>query len=272
MLQFLDEDSGWVDPDPVRSRSYRCGYCDQQVASDRGFRIERRGEGQTGGVHLCPGCHGPTFFAPDGRQFPRPPSGHPVEHVPTALEQLYEEARRSIAHRCYTGAALLCKKILHHMARTRGAPDEASFVDCIIFLEEGGYIPPDGSHWVNHVGQQNRDDGDRIRVRSAGDAEDLLRFTEMLLRFNYEFPNLIGRSGSGSSARGSVSEPGASSSSSSSSRGSPSAREETRSSYSRGKGNGSFSSPDDREIELGDAPRESGRSTRRPGAPSDSPR
>lgn len=303
MLQFLDEDSSWVSPGPVRSRSYQCGYCDQRVGSDQGFRIDRRGNGQVGGIYLCPSCSGPTFFAPDGRQFPRASAGHTVEHVPRALNQLYEEARSAVSYQCYTGAVLLCQKILRHLAISRGADASASFFDCVIYLDENGYLPPDGTQWVNHIGQQNRDTGRQIRVRGAEDAEDLLRFTEMMLRFNYEFPSLIARSGSSSSSpmasRRSSGERSASRDRSASSSGeengspeagsppsvsepshsvSPSAgREPTegrRRSDGSGRGNGETSAGPGRQIELGSGsdPDPDADATRRPADPSGSSR
>lgn len=300
MLQFLDEDSSWVSPDPVRSRSYQCGYCDQRVGSDQGFRIDRRGDGQVGGIYLCPSCSGPTFFAPDGRQFPRASAGHTVEHVPRALNQLYEEARSAVSYQCYTGAVLLCQEILRHVAISRGADPEASFFDCVIYLDENGYLPPDGTHWVNHIGQQNRDTGRQIRVREAEDAEDLLRFTEMMLRFNYEFPSLIARSGSSSSSPMAASRSsgerspsrGRSTSSleeeenASPEAGSPSSVSEPSPSVSRsaenepsdpdrrsdapGRGNGETSTGPGRQIELGSG--SDADATRRPADPSGSSR
>ena len=299
MLQFLDEDSSWVSPDPVRSRSYQCGYCDQRVGSDRGFRIDRRGDGQVGGIYLCPSCSGPTFFAPDGRQFPRSSAGHTVEHVPRALNQLYEEARLAVSYQCYTGAVLLCQKLLRHVAMSRGADPDASFFDCVIHLDENGYLPPDGTRWVNQIGQQNRDTGRQIRVKGAEDAEDLLRFTEMMLRFNYEFPSLIARSGSSSSSspasRGSSSRRSSSPGRSASSSGeeddsaeagsprvvsqpnpsvSPSAEsdraDERRTPDGSGRGNGETSAGPDRHIEFGSESEPD--VTRRPADPSDSSR
>lgn len=299
MLQFLDEDSSWVSPDPVRSRSYQCGYCDQRVGSDQGFRIDRRGDGQVGGIYLCPSCSGPTFFAPDGRQFPRASAGHTVEHVPRALNQLYEEARSAVSYQCYTGAVLLCQKILRHVAISRGADASASFFDCVIYLDENGYLPPDGTHWVNHIGQQNRDTGRQIRVRGSEDAEDLLRFTEMMLRFNYEFPSLIARSGSRSSSsmassrsrserssRGrSASSPGEEGNGSPEAGSPPSVSEPSpsvspsteseptqgdRRSEGPGRGNGETSAGPGRQIELGSE--SDADTTRRPADPSGSSR
>lgn len=193
MIQFLDDNSYWVNPEYVENKTFTCGYCNTKVASDKGYRIDRRGHGQAGGVYICPNCGGATFFAPDGRQFPGEPVGHQVAHLPQKLDALYGEARTCIKQQCYTAAVVLCREILRELAVSRGADKDLIFLDYVIYLEQNNYIPPNGKHWVDYIGQQTSKDGDAIRVMEKDEANDLLLFTEMLLRFNYEFPRWVER-------------------------------------------------------------------------------
>lgn len=72
-----------------------------------------------------------------------------------------------------------------------GAAEGKSFVFYIDFLAEKGYIPPNGRGWVDHIRKKGNEATHEIALMNRTDAEELLTFTEMLLKFVYEFPNSI---------------------------------------------------------------------------------
>jgi hypothetical protein len=51
-----------------------------------------------------------------------------------------------------------------------------------------GYVPPDGKGWVDHIRKKGNEATHEIALMTAADAEELISFVEMLLKFVYEFP------------------------------------------------------------------------------------
>jgi hypothetical protein len=52
-------------------------------------------------------------------------------------------------------------------------------------------VPPNGKHWVDHIRKKGNEATHEIALMGADDAADLIVFSEMLLKFIYEFPNRI---------------------------------------------------------------------------------
>jgi len=178
----------------IENRSFVCGFCGDKVSSDRGYKIgqNRNGSGdQIGGVYICPNCNGPTFFSPRGGKFPGNAFGEGVNDVPENLNALYEEARKCTAENCHTAAVLLCRKILMNIAVERGADEDLRFIEYVNYLSDEGYTPPDGKHWVDHIRQKGNEANHEIHLMDEDDAKDLILFSGMLLKFNYEFPSMI---------------------------------------------------------------------------------
>src|SRR5262249_12971361 len=88
----------------------------------------------------------------------------------------------------FTAAVLLCRKILMNIAVSKGASEGQQFIEYVEYLEKKGYVPPDGKQWVDHIRQKGNEATHQIKPMWRPDGEDLIRFTEMLLRFVYEFP------------------------------------------------------------------------------------
>ena len=185
---------GWTARQNLAARSYRCGYCGDQVASEKGYGLtpHRDGSGNPlGAIHLCPRCNYPTFFLPNGTQLPGEAVGHDVQHVPDDVQALYREARRSATEGCHTGAVLLCRKILMNLAVGLAAKPDLRFIEYVEYLSDQGYVPPRGKHWVDHIRKKGNEATHEISLMTAADSKELLLFIEMLLRFIYEFPALV---------------------------------------------------------------------------------
>jgi hypothetical protein len=87
-----------------------------------------------------------------------------------------------------TGAVLLCRKILMNVAVSKGAAEGEQFIKYVEYLDAKGYVPPDGKKWVDHIRQKGNEATHEIKRMWQYDGEKLITFTEMLLRFVYEFP------------------------------------------------------------------------------------
>jgi hypothetical protein len=111
--------------------------------------------------------------------------------VPEALSTLYEEARRCTAQNCFTAAVLVCRKMLMNIAVEQGAAEGLKFIEYVVYLSDKGYVPPNGKYWVDHIRKKGNEATHEIALMEEADAQELLSFLEMLLRFIYEFPNMV---------------------------------------------------------------------------------
>ena len=169
----------------MEPRSYMCGYCDHRVASDRGWWTKTNNQAR---IYLCSNCHQPTYFNFQGRQYPGPPCGDDVASVPKDVGALYAEARFCVTVNSFTAAVLTCRKLLMHIAVEKGAQPGKKFIEYVEYLAGKGYVPPDGMGWVDHIRTKSNEANHEINIMSVEDAKDLITFSEMLLKFVYEFP------------------------------------------------------------------------------------
>jgi hypothetical protein len=194
MSPFPIGNAGWRSFTELPNKNFDCGFCGKGVSSIKGYIIGQNRDGAgavVGGAWLCSNCLGPNAFAPDGSRFPTPALGNPVAHVPDTLNMLYEEARRCTSANCYTAAVLLCRKMLMNIAVQEGAAEGLKFIEYVAYLSNKGYVPPNGKHWVDHIRKRGNEATHEIALMSETDAKELVGFLEMLLRFIYEFPNLV---------------------------------------------------------------------------------
>ncbi len=180
----------WYQQYEIQSQKYRCGYCDSEVAGDRGYRTEDRRDF----IAICPGCDRPTYLAylGDGRvsQSPAPGFGRSVAHLPGVVQRLYDEARQCAKVSSYTAAVMVCRKLLMHVAVENGAAEDKSFKYYVNWLEEKHYIPPNGKDIVEYIREKGNEANHEIVPMEKEDAEALIGFLELFMRFIYEVPKL----------------------------------------------------------------------------------
>ena len=78
-----------------------------------------------------------------------------------------------------------------NIAVEQGAAEGQRFIEYVDFLSKEGYIPPNGKHWVDHIRKKGNEATHEISIMKNDDAKEILTFTEMLLRFIYEFPSMV---------------------------------------------------------------------------------
>jgi Domain of unknown function (DUF4145) len=192
MKPFSDPNKNyWYNAQDVSNHSFDCGFCGRSVSSVKGFQLLGGGGSRVGGTYICPNCIGPNSFDDINNQYPSPALGRSVEHVPSGLVDLYEEARRCTGEGCYTAAVLVCRKMLMNIAVQEKAAEGLKFIEYVQYLADKGYVPPNGKTWVDHIRKKGNEATHEIAIMRPEDAKELLGFVEMLLRFIYEFPNLI---------------------------------------------------------------------------------
>ena len=141
-------------------------------------------------IRVCPLCKRPTYF--EGvTQVPGVAFGEPVKALPNDIEKLYAEARSSCSASVYTGAVLLLRKLLMNVAVNLGAAPNQTFMSYVEYLSAQGYVPPNGKGWVDHIRKKGNEANHEITIMTASDAQELVVFAEMLLKFVYEFPQRV---------------------------------------------------------------------------------
>jgi uncharacterized protein DUF4145 len=180
----------WHQIQGIAARTFVCGYCNATVGSDRGWLSAPAG--QAGTIYVSPACDKPTYFHADpATRTPGPPYGNAVQHVPADVNKLYDEARNCYAINAYTGSVLLCRKLLMNIAVSVGATPNQSFMQYVEYLAANNYVPPNGKAWVDHIRKKGNEATHEIQVMTQADARDLISFSEMLLKFIYEFPKKV---------------------------------------------------------------------------------
>jgi len=178
----------WNRWEDITPHGYTCGYCDKVVASNKGW-YHHSGIGQ-GVVYVCPHCDQPTYVRGQV-QVPGAVPGNTVAGLPKDISALYDEARQSIGVGSHTAAVLTCRKLLMNIAVGVGAPTGQKFIEYVEYLAQKGYVPPNGKVWVDHIRKKGNEATHEIVLMSPGDSEDLISFSEMLLKFIYEFPSRV---------------------------------------------------------------------------------
>lgn len=78
-----------------------------------------------------------------------------------------------------------------NIAVAQGAKEGESFVAYVEHLANAGFVPPNGRGWVDHIRSKGNEANHEIKLMGQSDAEELISFAEMLLKFIYEFPSKI---------------------------------------------------------------------------------
>jgi hypothetical protein len=175
---------GWYDVREIESKAWRCGHCDRDTGNNKGYAYSEESGPR---IYICPICGEPTYFLGD-KQVPGVAYGRQVDNLPPDIAGLYTEARNCMSVNAYTAAVLACRKMLMNIAVQNGAKEGESFGGYVAFLDAAGYVPPKGKGWVDYIRQRGNEANHAIALMGRKDAESLIEFIEMLLRFNFDFP------------------------------------------------------------------------------------
>ena len=78
--------------------------------------------------------------------------------------------------------------MLMNIAVEQGAKEGLKLIEYVEYLAKNGFIPPNGKTWVDHIRRKGNEATHEISLMNQADAEELVAFVEMLLKFIYEFP------------------------------------------------------------------------------------
>ena len=103
----------------------------------------------------------------------------------------------SIAANAFTGAVMICRKILMHVSVEKGAEHDKKFMYYIEHLDDKGYVPPDGKEWVDYIRKRSNEANHKIVLMNDKDANGLIYFVEKLLEYIYKLPKMVPKQESG---------------------------------------------------------------------------
>ena len=186
------EQVNWANIITLPSKSYICGNCGNSLASAHGFSASSPREGViVACIYICHFCFRPTYFDKEGNQIPGSPYGNKVNNLPSEVETLYNEARNCTSCNAYTASVLCSRKLLMNIAVSKGAEEGLKFIEYVEYLSNKHFIPPDGKEWVDYIRTKGNEATHEISIMKKEDAEELITFIEMLLKFIYEFSATI---------------------------------------------------------------------------------
>lgn len=183
----------WSNDYQLEPKKFYCGFCNSVVAGDRGFYDK----GNMNRAYVCPNCDRLNYFDIVLGQTPGVVPGNAVSSLPEQLEVIYNEARRCVSVKAFTASVLACRKLLMHIAVEQGASTGGSFLSYVEYLAAKGFVPPNGACWVDHIRKKGNEATHEIVLMTESDAEELISFSEMLLKFIYEFPAKVPKGSDG---------------------------------------------------------------------------
>jgi hypothetical protein len=191
----MNRHTEWQSVTSLSARNFRCGYadCGREVSSEKGWFHSIPNGGVDGLIHTCPVCKRPTFFDVQlNIQLPGVSMGNEVQNLPVEIQLIWSEIRNSTSQSAFTSAVILGRKLLMHIAVDAGAQPGLPFVSYVDYLETNHYAPPNSNKWVDKIRSHGNEATHEIVIKKKEDAEEIMVFLEMLLKFIYEFPARAG--------------------------------------------------------------------------------
>lgn len=188
----------WQYTKDIYGGPYTCGYCGNTVTSTIGMALNHHnGSGYVKndapyGVFICPTCQLPTAIFPDSegevKQVPGAMFGNPVSNAPVDVTEIYDEAREAYSANAFTDVILLGRILLSHVAVSFGAKQGDTFQNHISYLKEHNYITANSTGWVDQIRKYGNQANHKLTINTREEAEKIIKFCEMVLKTNYEYP------------------------------------------------------------------------------------
>jgi len=189
----------WINIQNIESKRFTCGYCNERISSKEGYNATYQpivngkihAKNFFGYIYICHSCGKPNFIDKSGVTHPGSSFGKEVNHIPsTEVRELYKEARDCMKVNAYTSSVMCCRKLLMNIAVTQSAEKNKKFTEYVDYLELNHFTPPNSSDWVDQIRKKGNLANHEIQTMTREDAEQLITFSEMLLKFIYEFPGM----------------------------------------------------------------------------------
>lgn len=180
----------WVRIEKISAQKYVCGWCGNGVAPDNGWYAKTTGGGRRPLIQVCPFCNKPTLWDTDNRRYPAPRIGDDINHLPEAVEALYDEVRDCVSVNAYTAVVHVCRTLISHVAVEKGAKKGDTYNHHIEYLKDNNHLPNGSEVWVEVIRTKGGEAAHQLKLMTSDEAAGVLKFTEMLLRIAIEYPEV----------------------------------------------------------------------------------
>jgi len=178
-------DSSWRNEEILVSLSFTCWNCNNQVASDKGYKTHN--DNLRKKIYLCPHCHAPNVFDVAGKSILSPLPGKEIKKLPENIKNVYDEVRKCMQSNSFTGAVMLMRKIIMNIAVHEGAEKNKRFAEYVDYLCDNGIVHKKSKKKADSVRKLGNDANHEIENRTQEEAQNFFEFIELLLMANYEF-------------------------------------------------------------------------------------
>lgn len=176
--------------------AYGGGELSKVHVTDLYQTVACRGCGTVALAHygFCDEALNPEDYPVSPTIYPRVPLGNELsqQHLPREIHDIYEEARHAAGGEAPTGAVLLCRTLLAHIAVEKGADKgKTTFNEYIGFLLEKGYLPPEARPWVDSIREKANEATHDLTLFTPRDAYVIVQLVELMLRVIYIAPKQL---------------------------------------------------------------------------------
>ncbi|PFG16957.1 uncharacterized protein DUF4145 [Propionicimonas paludicola] len=144
----------------------------------------------------CVGC-GRGFVREWGVTLPGAQPFDVPKGLPNTEAAVWAEIRSCLAAGAFTASAMMCRKLLFHVAVATGLPAKdksnraPTYAQCVNHLEAEGVITKRMRTWVDRIKDIGNDANHEITPVTEKQALDVAGFTHQLLRLSYEMDELV---------------------------------------------------------------------------------
>lgn len=207
-------ENDWKQVEELTSLEYTCGFCNKEVASQKGYSgpanveldecmIEPREPftAHCSYIYFCRNCNKPSLFEileaeySDGPsiewQFPEPKASsiRVIEGLQGEVKTAYGEAHKCFTAKAWTATAMLCRKMLMNISVSEKALEGKGFVYYVDYLSENGHLTLHMKEWAERVKKIGNEANHKIIKTNRHDAKDIFNFIQFLLIITYELPH-----------------------------------------------------------------------------------
>lgn len=178
----------WQHLNELHSKLFVCGYCGADIASSKGyFASDGRNSNPEATIMICHKCEKPTYIGNDGEQVPGPMIGEEVANLPEDISSLYNEVRRAYSVNAFTCSVLCARKILMHIAISKGAEENKNFEYYVDYVTDGDIVPKNMKSWIDRIRDAGNESNHELKSNTEEEAAQIIEFLGMLLKLVYQY-------------------------------------------------------------------------------------
>lgn len=173
MYKFEKEE--WKNISEIATISFICWNCNNKVASEKAYiSYDKYDPSHVGSyIYICPHCKAPVILDDEEKEVLLPLLGAEIKKLPENIGNVYEEVRRCMQSKCFTGAIMLMRKIIMNIAVHEGAEENLKFVQYVDFLFSNGIVPKKSKNKVDSVKDLGNDANHKLENRTQEEAPKL---------------------------------------------------------------------------------------------------